>query len=146
MGLNDYMKLASIVPEEDPSRPDFAEKRLCMAMIRDVMTTLDVIALGRKVTKRSKIEMFQDTLAWVAGKHHESCELTFEMVCDVLGWDRGYVGPELLKRAKGVRPEIKGVLHQERGVMTRRLGPRIGKPATAIHGGLGVTLDEREIA
>lgn len=142
MALVDLMSVMNILPEPEAQRPDYAEKRLCMAMIRDVIGTLDEIALNKPIKKQSKLLMFKDTIAWVKGEHPESCELTFERVCDVLGWQPGFVGPELLKRAKGIRPKIKvGTLHQERGVMARRLGMAIRprKPATANHGGLGAT-------
>lgn len=142
MALVDLMSVMNILPEPEAQRPDYAEKRLCMAMIRDVIGTLDEIALNKPIKKQSKLLMFKDTIAWVKGEHPASCELTFEKVCDVLGWAPGFVGPELLKRAKGIKPKIKvGTLHQERGVMARRLGVFIKrrKPATANHGGLGVT-------
>lgn len=104
--MDDFFSIVQDKETPDrPGRPDFAEKRLAMAMIRDAIGELDRWASG----DRRRRYIMEEAILWVRGD--AECRVTFGIVCTLLGWDESSVRKALLGRLNGDIPEIKAPIH-----------------------------------
>lgn len=125
----DFLAKDAIRPEQSAQRPDFAEKRLAMAMIKDVIGELDRWASG----DRRKKSIMDDAIAWVRGE--TDCKFTFAIVCLLLGWDESSVKKALLARLTVKKHNENVVVYQESRAHKRERKSRYIVPWRRVKGG-----------